>query len=1056
MPKRFITAGMLSTLLLAGGGYSAYAEAASAMQQTAGTCTGTIVDAAGDGVIGATVRVKGTDKATATDLDGNFSLTGVKPGAVLEISCIGYAAQQVTWNGQPVTITLEDTSKALDELVVVGYGVQKKANVTGAVSSMKASQIASRPVSSVTAAMAGEMPGVTVIQNSGAPGSQTGSVTVRGKNTINAGSPLVIVDGVPGEMNNIAPEEIESVSVLKDAASAAIYGVQAANGVILITTKKGTHNQKTQITYSGNVAWARPTRRLQHVDAYHHASMLNEALSNDGMALRYNEWQLNRWKNGVYDASTPNTDWWGETFRSNQLENQHTVTINGGTEKTSYMVSLAYLRQDGLVKQNHYDRYNGRVNLTTDIAKWLTFGTTNSFYRGINQDGATGVDGIIHHVNRTASADPVYAREQTGLEDWTNSAGQTVQQPLYGYTSEWAYNLMENPVAEAQEGATGTYKFTTDNLHTTFFLDIKPIEGLSIKPVFSWRHLVRNRRSFTNKLSYSGYTNQEREGDVRYYNDDWYTYQLLANYMKSFGKHGFTVLAGYESSKKTYIYSRLYRQGGGWNNIEVLDPMSKANQNTEDTGNRLTRQSWFGRLTYDFDNRYLFEANFRADASSRFPKDERWGYFPAVSAAWRVSQESFMENTRDWLSNLKIRLGWGKTGNEEIDDMYPAVATYAYVNDYWLGNSLVGGAYESRLVNDKLKWATVTNYDLGLEASFFNNLVGFEAAFYEKRTTDMLLNLPILGVIGMDAPAQNAGKVKNTGFELSIFHNYTLNKDWSWNVTFNMAYNKNEITELHGTEGAVPNTGDKLWFLEGHPVGSYYGYVYDGMFLDQAEFDKGPHRLNSEKVGNLRFKDIAHYETIDGKQVRVDGPDGKIDGADRAVIGKNFPTWTGGLNLGVRYRDFDLSALFQGAFDVDAYIDGEGMYAFYNGASALDWQENHWSVSDLDANGNWAGGATPLYPRLTTTAGSPDYCVNSFWLKNGNYVRLKNLTFGYTLPTDLTQRFYVQKLRLYFSGENLLTWSPLNKYNIDPEAPMSRGNFQSNVRKLSFGLQLTL
>lgn len=1024
MSKRFIAAGILSSLLLAGGGYSTYAQAATSTQRQAGTCVGTIKSDAGEEVIGATVKVKGTSKATSTNIDGEFSLTGVNPGAVLEISCIGYEPKEVTWNGQPLNITLSEMSNALDEVVVVGYGVQKKANVTGSVSSMKASQIAMRPVSSVTAAMAGEMPGVTVIQNSGAPGSQTGSVTVRGKNTINAGEPLVIVDGVPGQMNNIAPEEIESVSVLKDAASAAIYGVQAANGVILITTKKGTKNQKTTISYSGNVAWARPTARLQHVDAYNHATMLNEALANDGLALRYNDWQIGRWAAGIYDATTPNTDWWGETFKKNQLENQHTVTINGGTDKTTYMVSLAYLRQDGLVEQNHYDRYNGRINLSTDIAKWLTFGTTNSYFRGITQDGSTGVNSIMHHVNRTAAADPVYARQQEGLEDGN---------PVYSYTDQWAYNLMENPVAEAQNGATGHYKNVTDNLHTTFYLDIKPIEGLSIKPLFSWRNQKTNYRSFSNILAYSGYTSTDRSGDVRNYEYNWYTYQVLANYMKTIGKHSFSVLAGYESSKYTYMYTRAYRQGGGWQNILVLNPMSKAHQDNEDTGNALTRQSWFGRVTYDFDSRYLFEANFRADASSRFPKDSRWGYFPAVSAAWRISQESFMEDTRDWLSNLKLRLGWGRTGNEEISDMYPGVATYGVYNGYWLGNSLSSGAYESRLVNDKLKWATVTNYEVGLEASFLNNIIGFEAAVYRKDTKDMLLELPILSVIGMDAPAQNAGSVRNTGVELSIFHNYRLNKDWSWNVSFNMAYNHNKITDLRGTEG--PSSYDKVWYLQGYPIGSYYGYVCDGIFRTQEEFDQGPHRLNNEKVGNLRYKDL--------------NGDGVINGDDRTVIGKNFPSWTGGVNLGIQYRDFDLSMLWQGAFDVDVYVEGEAVYAFYNGASALDWQTDHWSEANPDG----------LYPRLTTQSNSPDYCTNSYWLKNGNYIRLKNLTFAYTIPQELTRKAFLERVRVYFSAENLWTISPMNKYHIDPEAPntyQNRGAFQSNVRKFSFGLNLTI
>lgn len=1023
MPKRLVT-GVMSCVLLAGGGYSAHAQAVSSTQQQAGMCTGQVLSNTGEEVIGATVKVKGTDKATGTNIDGRFSITGVSKGAVLQISCIGFDPMEVTWNGEPLTITMTETANALDEVVVVGYGVQKKANVTGSVASMKAEQIASRPVSSVSAAMAGQMPGVTVVQSTGAPGSQAGSITVRGKNSINGGSPLVVIDGVPSTtaaMNNIAPEEIESISVLKDAASAAIYGVQAANGVILITTKKGTKDEKTRITYSGNVAWTRPTTKANRLTAYEHATLWNEAMLNDNpnAAVRYQDWELERWKNGINNATTPDIDWYDELFKKDATETQHSITLNGGTGNTNYMVSLSYLYQGGLTDDLNYNRYNGRINLSTDITKWLQFGINASAYRGIRKDSYTGSTGTIGHSYRCWPTTGIYATKLTG----TDSEGH----PIYEYTDELAYHGMDNPFAEVG-GNDGWSRNTTDDLSTNIFLDIKPIEGLSIRPLFSWHHQNYQTRSFKKHFEFSGYDSGDREGNVNFYEYNWYTYQVVANYMKTIQKHTFSILGGYESSKYNYNHSRIFRKGGGTNDLWVLNTLATNAWSNEDDAQTLTRQSWFGRVQYDYDNRYLFEANFRADASSRFPKDTRWGYFPAFSAGWRISQESFMENTRDWLSNLKIRLGWGRTGNEEVNGYYPAVPVYSFSNNVYLGNGLYTSAFESALVNDKLKWATVTNYEFGLEASFLQNMIGFEANVYKKKTNDILLTLPILGVIGMSSPVSNAGKMENTGFEFNVFHNFRLNKDWSWNVSANVAYNKNELTDLRGTEGPDGN----YILKEGQALGSYYGYVSDGFFQNQAEVDAGPKRTGTEKPGNIRYKDL--------------NGDGKINGDDRAVIGKNFPSWTYGINLGLKYRDFDLSALFQGAADVDTYITGEVAYAFYNNASARKHVLDRWTPDN--PNGS--------YPRLTLSAGGCDYVFSDYWLKDGSYIRLKNLTVGYTVPSNLTRKFYVEQLRIFFSGENLWTSSKLNDYGLDPEMPTGSRYFYSNVRKLSIGLKVTL
>ena len=981
--------------------------AVNAVQQNS-VAKGNVKDAAGEPVIGASVVVKGTTNGTITDFDGNFELSGVSKGATLEVSFVGYATQEITFNGQAINVVLKENNEMLDELVVVGYGVQKKANLTGSVASINAEALESRAVASVSAAMAGTMPGVTSIQTSGAPGAQTGSITIRGKNSINAASPLVIVDGVPGSMNNIDPQDIESISVLKDAASAAIYGVQAANGVILITTKKGKSGQKARVNYSGLVSWASPTAKLDFLDAAGYATLYNEATLNDNPSatLPYSDEDIELYRNGKDPIGHPNTNWYDEVFKKNAMETQHSLSVSGGSETTTYMASVAYLFQDGLSQEKNYERYNGRVNLDSKIAKWINLGINASAYRGINNDEYEGFGSLLQYSNRISPTTPIYKED-----------------------GSYHYSGMQNPVA--QQGKTGSQRTMDQQLNANVYVNLTPIEGLSIKGTYSLRHDYRDYRAFKKEYSYDTFNSGARSGDRRQYNWNWYTTQLLANYMKSFGEHSFNLLAGFEEQEYKYDYLTASRSGGGNNDLdESLNTLNASTQKNSDGGYETARRSFFGRLQYDYLGKYLFEANFRSDASSRFPKENRWGYFPAFSAGWRVSEEAFVKDNADWLSNLKLRLGWGRTGNEELasDDIYPAVATYTYRNAL-LGNSLYTTAYESRYVNNQLQWATVTNYELGIEAGFLDNKVGFELSLYKKKTDDMLLYLPIQGVIGMSEPAQNAGSVENTGFDLSIFHNNRINKDWSYAINFNVAYVKNEIIDMLGTEGEDPDN-DKFWRLEGYPIGSFYGYVAEGLFKTQEELDTHPKRTGREKLGDIKYKDL--------------NDDKKIDAADREVIGKNFPTWTGGLNVAVYYKDFDFSMLWQGAFDVDAYYTGEAAYAFYNSGKVLTKHMDRFHEVN-NPNGN--------FPRLSLSD-QTNYQTSSYWLEDASYVRLKNISLGYNLPKSLLTKFGVEKAKVFVSGENLLTFSGLD--GLDAESPSdTRGAFYSNVKKVSLGLKVS-
>ena len=970
------------------------------------TVKGTVKDANGDPIIGATVKVKGSTGGTVTDIDGKFTLDA-PAGAELEVSSIGYLKQIVKAKGN-IAIVLKDDSQTLDELVVVGYGVQKKENLTGAVASMNAEKLATRPVSSLSSALAGEMAGVTAVQTSGAPGGQNASITVRGQNSVNAASPLVIVDGVPGSMNVINPAEIESVTVLKDAASAAIYGVQAANGVILITTKKGKTG-KTTVSYNATFSWSSLLSKLDLVDAYGYAYLYNEAYLNDhpGATKPFSDETVEKYRTG----KLPSTDWYKEALTGSGFEHQHNLSLSGGNDKTTYNMYLGYLSQDGVTKDIDYNRINARMNITSQINKYITLGLNASGYRGTKQDAWAGYTQVIQGMSRSHPTDPVYDED-----------------------GNFKYVGVDNPVAVQGRDKTGWKKTIDQEVFLIGSAEIKPIKDLSIKGVYSWRNWTQDQLGFKKTWGYGTYNSGQREGYVRNYNYDYLTGQILVNYNKSFGDHNLGVLAGMESYDVKYRYVTADRKGGGNNNLDSsLNTLDASSQKNKNGGTEMTRLSYFGRLQYNYAGKYLFEANVRRDASSRFPKDSRWGTFPAFSAGWRISEEAFMKNV-DWLSNLKLRLGWGKTGNEELksSDLYPAVPTYAY-GSYMFGNSLYSTAYESRLVNDQLKWATVTNYELGIDAGFLNNKLTMELSVYKKKTNDMLLYLPLQGVIGLSAPAQNVGSVENRGFELVLGHNNRIGKDWSYNLSLNMGYNKNEIIDMAGTDGPIDNgyggTDDTQWNIEGYGVSSYYGYVADGLFRTEEELKKGPLRTGNEKLGDIRYKDLDD--------------DGKITAADRKIIGNKMPKWTGGFNFRVGYKNFELSGLLQGAFDAKRYYNGEASYAFFNNASCLNKHWDRWS--EENPNGN--------FPRLSLTS-QTNYAFSSFWLQDASYVRMKNLTLAYTLPSEVISRIGLSFAQVYLTGENLFTISGLDK-GLDPESGNSRGWSYSNVRKISCGLKLT-
>lgn len=992
------------TLSMGSVSYAEYVVQPMALQQQQQVfCKGAIVDAKGTPIIGASIVVNGQKKATISDVHGNFTLPGVKEGVKLTVSYVGYKTQYVTWKGETLKIVLVEDAENLDDIVVVGYGVQRKENLTGAVSSVNAEKLAARPVSSISSALAGQMPGVTAVQTSGAHGGQNAAITIRGKNSINAASPLVIVDGVPGSMNVINPSEIESISVLKDAASAAIYGVQAANGVILITTKKGKKG-KSKVSYSTTLSQSSLAAKLDLVNAYDYAVLYNEAYKNENPSsttLPFTDKDIEDFRTGV----KPSTDWYKEALTGSGIEQQHNLSLSGGNDKTTYNMYVGYLEQNGVVKDIDYNRFNARMNITSQINDYVTLGLNASGYRGKHQDSWTGFTQVIQGISRSHPTDPVY-----------NEKG------------EFNFVGVDNPVAVQGRDRAGWRKTVNQEVFLIGTAEIRPFADLSIKGVYSWRNWIQNKTGFKKYFAYGKYNSGDREGYSNNLNYDYITGQILINYNKQIGNHHISALAGMEAYEAKSHYTDANRKGGGSNELdESLNTLDASSQKNSNGGTELARLSWFGRVQYNYVGKYLFEANVRRDASSRFPKENRWGVFPAFSAGWRISEESFMQSV-DWLSNLKLRLGWGKTGNEELasDDLYPSIATYKY-NSYMFGENLYSTSHEGRLVNENLRWATVNNYELGLDAGFLNNKITVDLSLYKKKTTDMLLYLPLQGVIGMDAPAQNAGSVQNTGFDLTIGHNNRIGKDWAYSLSLNVAHVKNKIVDMAGTTGKTED--DKIWNFEGQPINSYYGYVADGFFNTKEELEKGPKRTGKETLGDIRYKDM-------------DG-DNKITAADRQILGNQFPKWTGGFSFSVAWKGLELSGLLQGAFDCKRYFNGEASYAFFNSASALNKHKKRWTPEQHNA----------MYPRLTLGT-QTNYAFSSFWLQDASYVRLKNMMLSYTLPQHLINHVGLSFLQVYLAGENLLTFTSLDK-GLDPEAGNSRGWSYSNVRKISLGLKLT-
>jgi len=915
-------------------------------------------------------------QGTITDFDGNYTLQISDANATLVFSFMGFQTQEIPVQGKTkIDVVLEEETTQLQDVVVVGYGVQKKENVTGSVATVAPKKLEQMPVQSVAGALQGTMAGVTAVQTSGEPGQQRGAITIRGQNSLAGGSPLVIVDGIPATMENLDMNDIESISVLKDAASAAIYGVTAANGVILITTKRGKKGAKPLFTYNSYYATSTPTILPHYLGSYDFARLYNEAYLNEtpGGIPPYSEEDLEHYKNGPVTYEYPNEDWYNDVQDHWAFETKQYVGVTGGTEYVKYSASFGYITMNGVIPGIRYRRYNVRTNIQADLTKWLTAGINLSGYQEYKDENYTGSGSFLGQATRNPPNVPKYNPDGT-----------------YSYHSPYL-----NPFAAMDYDG-----FRNKNWKEGFVimnLELKPFKGFSLKGVYSGKFKDSHMKyykayyEYCDAEQYQCYNPGDRRLDEKFNQNQQYTFQLLANYdLKIKDIHNMHFLVGFEQFTENSDWVDAWRIGYTTDYLYTLNNGDPEQQYNAGSGSKWARRSILGRLTYNYKSKYLVEVNMRYDGTSWFSEENRWGFFPAVSLGWRISEEKFMENASN-IDNLKLRFGIGSTGNNEVGgSYYTHLNTWGVGGNYVFGEKYVQGAWETRYPAEDLTWAVIKSKEVGLEGTFWRGLLTFDVTYYYKKTHDMILSLPVPTTLGIGAPQQNKGSLKNTGFDLMLKHSYTPGA-FSYDLGLNFSYVKNAITDMAGTD----QESGRYWYGVGYPIGAFYGYKTNGLFRDQEEIDNYPDiSVNpNPKPGDIKYVDTNN--------------DGKVDPNDRVVIGQNFPAYTLGFNFSGHFKNFNLDIFFQGAFKEDTYYYNEGAFAFYNGGKVLERHLDRWTPDNLDAS----------YPRLTIDI-PVNFETSDWWLQNSSYLRLKSLTFSYGRGSELNQLAFSTFSTTIFPGKN--------------------------------------
>ncbi|MCZ2528314.1 SusC/RagA family TonB-linked outer membrane protein [Bacteroides fragilis] len=1013
-------------------------DAVTIMQQQNLKVSGVVTDEAGEPLIGVSVLVKGTTLGNITDLNGRFSLD-VPEGSILEISYIGYKTQSIKAQREPMNIVLKEDAQKLDEVVVVGFGTQKKVNLTGSVSAVTGDDISKRPVANAAILLQGQIPGLRVNQGLGQPGGEGTSFRIRGQGTFSsAGSdPLILINGVPGSMTNLDPSVIESVSVLKDAASAAIYGARAANGVILVTTKQGAVGDKVHISYHGNVGLHTPTKLYDRVtNSVEYMELANLAWKNSGTGKQYTQDQINLYRNNVGDPQYPNFDWQDYMFRTAVVQT-HNLSMAGSTEKTTYNVALNFVDQPGTMRGFKYRKYNATIDLTARITNFIKVGTyANLMYGETEQPRQGQNDAFLSTLSQAPTYMPWLPDDGTGIRRWTSSA--------YSFESH-------NKNMPAIIGDNAMKRDNNFDINAQLWLEINLAKGLTWYTKGAARLQSNKSKDWRGSTTYTyDYHTGERSseldkgglglsvGDGRRFYTNLYSY-LKYDLSLVDNAHNFSLMVGYNQESEKYETLNAYRKDFAFD-LPVLNAGGTADWSNSGGEEEWAIQSLFGRFNYDFKERYLFEANMRYDGTSRISDENRWGVFPSFSVAWRATEEEFIKNLNlNWLNNFKLRGSWGQLGNQNIG-LYPYQAMISGVDDYPFtktSDGVIIGYQQTAYANRNIKWETTTITDIGFDLQVFDGLsVTFD--WYKKTTDDILRSSQVSSLLGLSAPTVNNGSVENKGIEVALNYANMVKggtfRGFRYNAGVYFDRSRNKLTEFGAEE-----IGSYSIKREGLPYDEYYMLECIGVFADQAEINASPKQFNDNtQPGDLKYKDISGP---DGK------PDGVIDNYDRRTFSGRFPGFEYGINASATWKGFDLSLIGQGVADKKYYTTDWGVQPFMQGSSPnKDYIKHMWTEE------NPYGAKHPkLY--WQDMGGGKNTRPNSYYLKDASFFRLKNVTLGYTLPRVWTEKANISKVRIYFSGDNLLTLTPYK--GLDPERNGDgRDVIYPQNRIYSFGLNV--
>ena len=976
---------------------------------------GIVKDENGESIIGASIVIAGTNIGTVSDVDGNFNLE-VSDDATLLISYIGYLPQKVTVGNQTnLNITLREDTQALDEVVVIGYGTAKKSDITGSVASVKVGELREGVTSSVDQMLLGKSAGVNVVQSSGEPGGGF-SINIRGASSINAGnSPLYVIDGVPidnarpissasilgfnanrsprNPLSSINASDIESIEVLKDASATAIYGSRGANGVILITTKGGRKGEKAQVSYQGYIGIQNPANKLKLLNAQDYKRILNEIIDAGG------DDESNR----VGDIANggKGTDWQDEITHKNAIVHDHQLSFSGGTEKTAYYVSLNYMDQEGLIRNTSFDRYSARVNLQSDINSRLKIGVnaTGSYMKDHFVANGFGTNEGAGAMYAAFNFDPTY-----GVMD---DEGKYITSPLH---------TIDNPVAitEGMRSHSDSYRFLA-----SAYGEYTLMEGLSARLNLGTDFMNESRKSFVSSLTKEGGNNG---GIAANQNSEKSNYLIegTLNYTKTFGIHSFNALGGVTYQR--FVTSSLNNTASDFPNESLgADNVGIGNQETfritnSVTGNRLA--SYIGRINYSLLDKYLITATLRADGSSRFGKNNRFGYFPSTALAWKMSNENFLKEV-DFLTSLKFRASWGKTGNQEIGD-FPSLSTFERAGyAIWDGRQITG-TQPAKMPNPDLKWESTEQVNIGFDFGFFNNRINGNIDYFQKKTTDMLLNLPVPQSTGYTDILSNIGRIDNHGFEFLINTVNIDTKNFSWQSGISFSTMKNKVKDLGGIEEIIIGAGynhvtQVVIQKPGLPLNAYYGWEIDGIWQTGDDFSKF----------------TEDYQPGDLKYVDQNG-DGVIDDKDRVVLGNSFPDFQWSFSNTFTYKDFELFVFFEGVEGVDM-LNGNLIDNYF----PINFRRN--KFSELYQNRWTADNPSNEYPSFENPLKFGRRVANSKTVQDASYIRLKTVRLSYTLPKKMIPA--VSGLQLYATAENLFTIT--DYIGLDPAVnPNNNANFR--------------